>query len=359
MNVSRYTDTTELRFDVEFVTPCFLGGAYGNAEIRTAPFKNLLRRWWRIANGNLSPEELWKRESRLFGSTEKDPDIVAENKKLPKSEQKPEIFGKSKVELKIEVFPPENHTSIEKINIGKDRSADLAMYTGYGSVNMGKTYIKPNTRCSFVLSCPSKCSEKIRETLFYIHLFGTIGSRSRNAWGSIAIVPKSFHFEPGKYFPKPVFFIDILSSNKHYPTCIGSDKKGMLCWQTEERYGSWESAFEDVAVVYHRLVSDLKNDDGEYQTKWRDLLGFATANDRLPSQLLLKICKAPKRIPAGNILKGCYEYYGQIVHIPYSVEDWKDENGNQQEAWEYIHDWLDKEERLSGCMGRKTKGVAK
>ena len=54
INVSRFTDTKILRFTVEFVTPCFLGGADGNAELRVAPFKNLLRRWWRIANGKLS-----------------------------------------------------------------------------------------------------------------------------------------------------------------------------------------------------------------------------------------------------------------------------------------------------------------
>ena len=85
MDVSRYVDTTTLEFEVEFITPTFLGGADRNAEIRTAPFKNLIRRWWRIANGNLSSTELWKKEAELFGSTEK----------------QPEIFGKSKVSLLI------------------------------------------------------------------------------------------------------------------------------------------------------------------------------------------------------------------------------------------------------------------
>ena len=88
MDVSRYIDTTELKFEVEFITPTFLGGADGNAELRTAPFKNLIRRWWRIANGHLTPEELWKKESDLFGSTEKNPDIVLENRGRKSSEKK-------------------------------------------------------------------------------------------------------------------------------------------------------------------------------------------------------------------------------------------------------------------------------
>ena len=114
MDVSRYVDTTELKFEVEFITPCFLGGADSNAEIRVAPFKNLIRRWWRIANGHLSPEELWKKESELFGSTQKNPDIVEENKNKKSSEKQPEIFGKSKVELKI--------LDKEKCKISKNRN---------------------------------------------------------------------------------------------------------------------------------------------------------------------------------------------------------------------------------------------
>ena len=145
MNVSRYTKqtNTELRFDVEFITPTFLGGADGNAEIRTAPFKNLLRRWWRIANGNLSPEELWQKESELFGSTEKN----------PKTEK---TFGKSKVMFGI--LDSNNVRYInEKIDIGKDEYTNLAMYAGYGSANSGKNYIaavalSPVGRASFFSS---------------------------------------------------------------------------------------------------------------------------------------------------------------------------------------------------------------
>lgn len=341
MNVSRYTDKTELRFDVEFVTPCFLGGADGNAEIRTAPFKNLLRRWWRIANGNLSPEELWKRESDLFGSTEKNP-------------QTGKTFGKSKVELKILEILSEDYFSSEKISIGKDEVTDLAMYTGYGSVNMGKTYIKTQTKCSFILFCPKNNELELEKTIFYVHLFASVGSRSRNGWGSICIEPKSFKFNPQKYFPTPVSLKEALSKSKNYPFCIGKDDKGMLCWQTTERYRSWAAAFEDIAKVYHQLVYKLSKDDKDYKTKWRNLLGFAKANDRLPSQLLLKVCTVKSRMSSGAIQK---QFYGQIIHTPYLIEHWNEEkDGNQLDAWKYIHDYLDGEPLLTGMFGRKVNG---
>lgn len=338
IDVSRYTNKEELTFDVEFITPAFLGGADGNAEIRTAPFKSLLRRWWRIVNGNLSPEELWKKESELFGSTEKD---MASGK----------IFGKSKVVLKIINIQQEDYLSSENINIGEDDYTDLALYTGYGSVNMGKKYIVPKTRCSFSISCPKENEHEIQKTLFYVHLFGTIGSRSRNGWGSIAILPKSFKFDPAKCFPQALILEKVWSSNKNYPFCIGKDEKGMLCWQTAERYSSWKSAFEDIAQIYHQLVKNLNEDDKNFNTKWRKLLGFAAGNSRLSSQLLLKVCITKTKIQTG--------YYGMIVHVPYLVSDWKERDGDQKKAWQFIHEWLDSDKKLIGSMGRKITGLAK
>mgnify|MGYP006978493258 FL=1 len=165
IDVSRYTDTTELVFDVEFITPTFLGGADGNAEIRTAPFKNLIRRWWRIVNGNLNPNELWQKESELFGSTERNPETVEQNKSRKKSEKEPEVFGKSKIDLKIkQILPSDEYKSSAHIDIGriesKFGSMDLSKYLGYGSVGI-KEYIKPKTKCTFVLTLESKYKNEI------------------------------------------------------------------------------------------------------------------------------------------------------------------------------------------------------
>ena len=141
MNIKNYIDTEELKFTVEFITPCFLGGATGNAEIRTAPFKNLIRRWWRIVNGNLSPEELWQKEAELFGSTERNP-------KLGKS------FGKSKVLLKILAVSEKCIPTNEKFSIGDLETGygtmSLAKYIGYGPVET-KSYLPPKSKISFSL----------------------------------------------------------------------------------------------------------------------------------------------------------------------------------------------------------------
>ena len=70
MDVSRYVDTTEIKFDVEFVTPTFLGGADGNAELRVASLKGVLRYWWRVLYGAKYGNKILERENSLFGSTD-------------------------------------------------------------------------------------------------------------------------------------------------------------------------------------------------------------------------------------------------------------------------------------------------
>lgn len=342
MDVSRYQKTAELQFYVVFVTPTFLGGARGNAELRTAPFKTLLRRWWRIVNGNLSSEDLWKKESRLFGSTEKDPDIVEANKKLPKSERKPEIFGKSKVSLSI-ISSSDNLESNAKIDIGeigaRFGSLDLAKFLGYGAVGF-KSYIKPGSQCLLSIKVPNEYKKEIIHSIFLIHLFGTIGSRSRNGWGSISLIPKNFSFNSDVFTPPVAFkeFADwnaIIKANKNYPTAIGKDENGVLCWRTKNalNYTNWEDALNHIGTVYYELLKAIKKENPDY----RVLLGTARGNKRQPAQIMLKVI----RLHGDNGDK----YYGLIIHIPYPIQGTKLPQGD---AGKFIHSFLDKNAGLEG-----------
>lgn len=353
VDVSRYTDTTELVFDVEFITPAFLGGADGNAEIRTAPFKNLIRRWWRIVKGNLNPNELWQKESELFGSTEKNPDTVEQNKTRKKSEKEAEVFGKSKVDLKIrQISPSDEYKSSAPIDIGriesKFGSMDLSKYLGYGSVGI-KEYIKPKTKCTFVLTAESKYKNEIIDSLFLITLFGTCGSKSKNGFGSINVIPKqnSFEFNPPRVFGKFGNWKEILNSQKKYPYKICTDKNGVLAWKTNN-FNSWNLAFEEIGLVYHDALSFIK----AKIPNGRKIFGMAKGNLRLPSQVIIKIC--PQKIKIENSIMT--KYYGLIIHIPYEIEKWDLEEQNQ--AGCLLHDYLDKDSRVTGWQ-RKITGAAK
>lgn len=336
MNIKNYIDTEELKFAVEFITPCFLGGATGNAEIRTAPFKNLIRRWWRIVNGNLSPEELWQKEAELFGSTEKNP-------KLGKS------FGKSKVLLKILAVSENCIPTNEKFSIGDLETGygtmSLAKYIGYGSVET-KSYLPPKSKISFSLTIPSKNRKEFIDILFLIKLFGTIGSRAHNGWGSIELIPeaKTFEFNPLSVFGS-FKDLNLLDSKKKYPCLIAKDKNGVLAWKTQY-CRNWSEAFGEIGQLYYDLRSHLKS-----LSDYSELMGFASGKNRQPAQFTIKI--VPQKVKSGDVI--ATKYYGLLIHLPYLLEYWKKEE--YLEACKYAYDFLDSRNNLSGWQ--RNSGGAK
>ena len=72
MDVSRYVNTEKIDFTVEFLTPCFLGGADQNAEVRVAPLKAGLRYWWRVLYGQKYGDKLKSVEDEIFGTAKID-----------------------------------------------------------------------------------------------------------------------------------------------------------------------------------------------------------------------------------------------------------------------------------------------
>ena len=334
INVSRFTDTKVLRFTVEFVTPCFLGGADGNAELRVAPFKNLLRRWWRIANGKLSPEELWKKESRLFGSTEKDPDIIEFNRGKSKSEQKPESFGKSKVDLEIEQSNVHFSTELEKSELKK------FLYLGYGPVQAKtsdtKKYIKADSSIEIKLTIPNNEINMMINVLTLINLFGTIGSRSRKGFGSILISPKPVNEEGGfnlcnlKRLREELPHLhegiaNLCEDRKNYPYYLACDEKGMCCWNTSQK-SSYNEVLEDMTNIYKNIVVTVKK-----QSSGRTILGSATEIKnteikRIPSPLLMKVVKQGEK------------YSGRILHLAYNISGIFT---HQTKVWNEVYIYLD------------------
>ena len=59
----------KLVFECETITPMFLGGADGNAELRPPSIKAALRFWWRALNGGLPLEQLKRQEAEIFGGS--------------------------------------------------------------------------------------------------------------------------------------------------------------------------------------------------------------------------------------------------------------------------------------------------
>lgn len=323
INISRYVNTTELKFEVEFITPAFLGGADGNAEIRTAPFKNLIRRWWRIVNGNLNSDELWQKESELFGSTEKNPET--ENK----------IFGKSKIELKIvNNFPCQDLYS----NDSEKNKLNNFLYLGYGPIlnKQAETrrFIKPNSKIPMVLTVPKNERDSFINILSLINLFGSIGSRSRKGFGSISIIPnEDFNLSNLNKLKEdiPSLFLEHskMINKKNYPFCIGKDGKGVLCWNTASPKDTYEEVLNELTEIYRNVVKTAKENSSN---NGRIILGSATGIKgideikRIPSPLILKVVKSGKK------------YTGRIFHLPFNINT---EIKDQDKIWSAIYSCLD------------------
>ena len=348
MNVSRYQNRETLKFEIEFITPTFLGGANGDAEIRTAPFKSLLRRWWRIVKSNLKPKELWKQESRLFGSTEKDPD--SKDGKTP--------FGKSKIDLKIvksEIEYGEGRLNFGKLDDSFTNDSPIplrssstgpiyvASYLGYGAVGK-RSYIEPGKKLMFTLDVPREHKDDMIQTLYYIDFFGTIGSKSKNGFGSIAVKPIGFDFEDCGIDSQNVNkVLNLKDKNdedakddknekkdeKNYPNSIVSDSYGFMIWATEEdaRYENIMKTLCDIYVrAKRKLILPLFGAAKESQLPY--------GAKRLPSLLTLKVAKNDEND----------RYSGFLIFVPYAVKGWKSDILEQE--IEKICEFFDKEKSI-------------
>jgi len=356
MDVSRYTNTKELRFTIEFVTPCFLGGADGNAEVRTAPFKNLLRRWWRIARrssrNDLSTRSLWEEEGKLFGSKE--------------------MHEKSKITLRI-ISENVTYEKPDGIRFGGDLfihpevdtnggKVTFESYLGMGPIfgtEFQKSYIRENSNIKIALTMPNDNNTVyyIITSLTLIDMYGTIGSRSRNGWGSIKIVPENFRLLPeniifGASENITSFFAE--NNGRYYPQRLGYNRtenniNGLLCWQSVEDFSDWSDAMYFLAKAYMKLRTHFSlADTRKGELNKRHLLGYPVTHhsvnlweqneeNRLPSQLLFKVIKIQGN---GNVRENRFK--AQILHLPYKISlEWNENLGSQESVWKEVHSFLD------------------
>ena len=197
----------KLEYEIEFITPAFIGGAEPNkyAELRPASFVGLLRYWFRVIVGAYvqKPEELFKLESELFGSQDRAGKVWVR------------VKGNVKKEL----------SDCVRWEAGRDKGRDWGkVYMGYGNIiyvnfrkaNKREEYKTLLRRCrekekSAIISpgnfsvrawleskqqtrleilVPKHLKDKAEALLLIVSQLGTIGSRGRRGWGSLYLIPK-------------------------------------------------------------------------------------------------------------------------------------------------------------------------
>jgi CRISPR-associated protein Cmr1 len=187
---------TKLKAYFRIVTPLFMSGANPqSAELRVPSIKGVLRFWWRaLALGRLgSVDSVRADEARIFGS----------------------IKGQSSVKLRLS--PPKKISRLKKkstleYNDGGTVVGEGARYLGYGVIEASGALIRScieypleggMLELLFRPNTPKDDIKSVEAALVAMGLFGAIGSRSRNGYGSFNLTSLTRDDEAKPVFTMP------------------------------------------------------------------------------------------------------------------------------------------------------------
>jgi len=345
-NISRYYNRKHIEAEFEVLTPLFLGNADQEAELRSPPFKYLMRYWWRVTqHEKADPSSLLEAESRLFGSAGEDGDGATGKSpiKISVSLDKSQSAKPCKDDLPLlkKIHHPECRHQNGMIN-------PLLYLGGMGlmkNASVTHSYYRSGLRFKVNIDYDPYVVEQVRDCLSIIQAFGALGSRCRNGWGSIQMVSGASDIDN---------VINLLQKftrpweqglEKDYPNCLGQDDdKKPLLWKTTPQE-SWEQAMRELADAYAALrarpIGAYPRINPGTNTKpgERHLLGVPLTNHsggwpknaRHASPLRFVIRRKDN------------QYRGFILHLPYkfSSQMHYPPGIDQKAFWEKVHSKLD------------------
>ena len=201
------------------------------------------------------------------------------------------------------------------------------------------------------LCLPKNCVPELLLVLAYIDAFGTLGSRCRNGWGSLALSGDDFNRESWINFNAKDWH-ELVNGTRQYPTHLGKDDKGLLCWELKLPPKDWQAGMKALAEIYMNLRTSINIAPNGLQK--RHILGYPVTHHnipnwgdgtgRMPSQLRLMV----KRNEENHLV-------GRILHLPHRLpKPWEPQRlGQETEVWQAIHQRLDKNTDLRRCGGTR------
>lgn len=226
------------RYPIRLLSPAFLGNADQEAEWRTPPLKALLRQWWRVAKGAQTKQpdlvSIRQAEGELFGTV------------LGKAAQ-------SRVRLRIESgagprkggLPALARVSHPQLKV----QTDPLLYLGYGPYQIGwvRPYL-PSADASAALRVAYRLGDEglLLQAVQLASWFGTIGSRSRNGWGSLEFGGMKSFADCTAAVLKPYCRPLEICLQTDWPDAIGSDGRPLV-WTSKSASGAWPEALRELA----------------------------------------------------------------------------------------------------------------
>jgi len=358
----------KLELQVSFVTPAFLGNAEQQGQWRTPPFKTLLRQWWRVVVAedcrNYDVTTLRKREADLFGSA------AGEDK-----------GGQSKVRIRLGQWKngtKKNWNPLEKVchpevdlsHIGNPHAKEKAyckshdkhhkisadVYLGFGPVGLRGLDKAPCVDPGDSNTLHVMGDDQVMQAAQLAAWFGTLGSRSRNGWGSLLIQGDGV-VDVGALLDDKTEALREVSRpldecmKLDWPHAFGSDGR-LLIWISKP-FNDWQPAMKHLAETKIAFRTALPVNSG-FQD--RHLLAYPVTHHtvngwgnqaRLANQLRFKVVK-----------HNGY-HYALVFHLPCALpQELAKKLGHsapseqqQCQAWQQVHRVLDDDNQMSRIGG--------
>ena len=338
-----------LEYRMQFHCPAFLGNAEQAAQWRTPPIKALLRQWWRLAYAadhgfKVDLAAMRSEEGLLFGNAWLQDEFCRSRVRIRLSRWE---------EGKLRQWPGPEAT-VHHPEVGQHgANVGSALYLGYGPLKFqGGTQLKANAAiqagesATLSLAVPEADAPLIEHALWLMNRFGTLGGRSRNGWGSFALLPLPLEeaspersrggWGEGKLPLR--LWTDCLQFD--WPHAIGANGKGALIWQTEV-FSDWKALMQRLAAIKIGLRRQFPFPNAPpgpiHDRHW---LSYPVTNHRvnawgnnarLPNTLRLKV----RPTEDGNLV-------GVIFHVPHRPPPQFQPDQNAITAvWKTVHGWLD------------------
>ncbi len=357
------------RYDLRFVTPAFLGNANQQGQWRTPPIKALLRQWWRVAymaerqfNADAAAS-MRRKEAILFGHAWLEDDAVER-----KGRKQKVAARQSQVRLRLSHWNEGrlktwdgleqgsiHHPEAEKANyqVGPHAYLGYGPLDGRGGTKFAKknnAAIQTNDSATLSLAVPDEHANAIHTALALMNLYGTLGGRSRNGWGSFSLTPADGNTPvlPNEFKETNVVqpWQDALRLD--WPHAIGSDARGALVWQTTA-FDDWKKLMQELARIKIAQRTQFKFHSGKDATTPEDRHWLSypvtnhsvkswSGNARLPNSLRFKVRPAP-----GNP----QQLVGVIVHVPcLPPPAFQPDPRAIERVWQTVHAFLDAQSAL-------------
>lgn len=291
--ISRFKNMDSVEFDLEVVTPMFLGGSNTtDAELRIPSIKGMLRFWWRATCGIESLEEMKKEETKFFGSTEQ------------KASFSMRIEGLNNIKAIKSNLPPGKKFQVE----GKTFTIGIINYLAFGIRDNKKGYTRKHfpSGSQFRLQFSFYNRDYKQNVLNAFYSFidsGGFGAKSRNGFGSLCLRKND---KNNMQFKGNLQKYSALSNNSKLFNGV-------------YEYSKWEDALSEIGMAYKdaRLSVEKKHVYDKRLLIAKPIVQASNSTERHAKPYFLHVNKLKNGKFQGQILFMPYQYYQIEKHNEY------------------------------------------